>query len=92
MRNSTDFVGFRDMFCTVRQINERATAICHRAGKPTLVHGDVFIGRFFDNDDAFFRMDFRLADLKDDAPFFAQAYADNKVSRARFESVIPEWA
>jgi len=57
------------------QMNERATVICQKAGRPTLVHGDVFIGRFFDNDDAFFRMDFRLADLRDDAPFFAMARA-----------------
>jgi hypothetical protein len=36
------------------------------------VRGDAFLGRIFDNDDAFVRMDFQLAEVASNAPWVKQ--------------------
>ncbi|CAI5733210.1 unnamed protein product [Peronospora destructor] len=53
--------------------NVRASAIVQACGKMLEVKGDAFIGRVFDNDDDFERMDFRLSDVSGDAPWVQTA-------------------
>ncbi|OQR98495.1 hypothetical protein ACHHYP_08618 [Achlya hypogyna] len=48
-------------------INMRASAIAQACGRMLEVRGDAFIGRVFDNDDAFVRMDFKLSEINADA-------------------------
>lgn len=74
----TGFVGVY-MYCddqaTLKHlpINQRATAIAAAAGQALEVSGDVFIGRYFDNEDDFKRMDFTLSDLNSSAPWIQEA-------------------
>ncbi|KAI9905729.1 hypothetical protein PsorP6_013871 [Peronosclerospora sorghi] len=49
--------------------NVRASAIARACGKMVEVKGDAFIGRVYDNDDDFVRMDFRLSEVSGDAPW-----------------------
>jgi hypothetical protein len=61
--------------------NPRATAICQAIGRPTMVRGDAFISRFFDNDDDFRRLDFRRAELADaETEFFKTATVEAQSS------------
>uniref|UniRef100_M4BD24 MYND-type domain-containing protein n=1 Tax=Hyaloperonospora arabidopsidis (strain Emoy2) TaxID=559515 RepID=M4BD24_HYAAE len=53
--------------------NVRASAIAQACGKRLEVKGDAFIGRVFDNDDDFVRMDFRLSEISGDAPWVQTA-------------------
>ncbi|OWY95404.1 hypothetical protein PHMEG_00034597 [Phytophthora megakarya] len=53
--------------------NVRASAIAQACGKMLEVKGDAFIGRVFDNDDDFVRMDFRLTEVSGEAPWVQSA-------------------
>eukprot|EP00937_MAST-01D_sp_MAST-1D-sp2_P001924 g1924.t1 len=53
--------------------NARASQIARACHCPTQVLGDAFIGRFFDNEDDFARRDFRVDELRDDAPWMQEA-------------------
>lgn len=57
--------------------NRRATELCSRIARPTQVRGDVFLSRFFDDEDNFERKDFTLKDLSSDAAWFLQAIEFN---------------
>ncbi|OQS07603.1 hypothetical protein THRCLA_00373 [Thraustotheca clavata] len=65
-------------------INMRASAIAQTCGKMLEVRGDAFIGRVFDNDDAFVRMNFKLSEINGDAEWIkvAQNQSNPKVSTA----------
>ncbi|KAE8896684.1 hypothetical protein PF005_g13615 [Phytophthora fragariae] len=52
--------------------NVRASAIAQACGKMLEVKGDAFIGRVFDNDDDFVRMDFRLSEVSGGAAWVQQ--------------------
>ncbi|KAF6260615.1 hypothetical protein COO60DRAFT_1700224 [Scenedesmus sp. NREL 46B-D3] len=74
----TGFVGVY-MYCddqaSLKQLppNTRATAIAATAGMHIQVNGDVFLGRYMDNEEDFERMDFTSADLSSAAPWVADA-------------------
>ncbi|KAG7393334.1 hypothetical protein PHYPSEUDO_009538 [Phytophthora pseudosyringae] len=53
--------------------NVRASAISQACGRMLEVKGDAFIGRVFDNDDDFVRMDFRLGEVSGEAPWVQTA-------------------
>lgn len=44
--------------------NHRAAGLAAAAGHPCAVHGDAFVGRTIDSDDAFERLDFTLAEVR----------------------------
>jgi len=64
-------------------VNVRASSICQEVGRPTRVLGDAFIGRYFDNENKFQRMDFTLADLNTDAPWWKTAKKANLFAASR---------
>ncbi|WIA13116.1 hypothetical protein OEZ85_006714 [Tetradesmus obliquus] len=74
----TGFVGVY-MYCddqaSIKQLppNPRATAIAQTAGMHIQVNGDVFLGRYMDNEEDFERMDFTTADLSSAAAWVADA-------------------
>ncbi len=45
--------------------NPRAAGLAAAAGHPCAVHGDAFVGRTVDSDDAFQRLDFTLAEARE---------------------------
>lgn len=55
--------------------NPRASQIASCCGHPTDVRGDAFLGRLFDNDDAFVRMDMGLSEVSSSAGWVQQAAA-----------------
>jgi hypothetical protein len=44
--------------------NTRAAGLAAAAGHPCDVHGDAFVGRVVDSDDAFERLDFTLKEAR----------------------------
>ncbi|KAF1772248.1 hypothetical protein GQ600_6375 [Phytophthora cactorum] len=62
--------------------NVRASAIAQACGKMLEVKGDAFIGRVFDNDDDFVRMDFRLSEVSGDAPWVQAAKVQSTAAAA----------
>ena len=66
-------------------VNLRATSICHVAGTDVRIMGDAFLARFFDNDDDFKRLDFKLVDLTENSDFLrtAKRLSDEKAKRAK---------
>ncbi|KAF4039103.1 MYND finger [Phytophthora infestans] len=62
--------------------NVRASAIAQACGKMLEVKGDAFIGRVFDNDDDFVRMDFRLSEVSGDAPWVQTAKVQSAAAAA----------
>jgi hypothetical protein len=62
-------------------VNARASSICAAVGLPQTVHGDCFIGRQFDDNEGFYRLDFGVADLNDDK-WIARAKHSNMTARA----------
>ncbi|GLI64556.1 hypothetical protein VaNZ11_007876 [Volvox africanus] len=63
-----DQAQFKDL-----RANPRATQIADCCGRPVQIRGDAFLGRLFDNDDAFVRMNFRLSEVSSAAPWVAAA-------------------
>lgn len=59
--------------------NVRATAIVQACGQATQVLGDAFIGKQFDDEDAFYRLDFKAVELDASQPWmkFAKAYNES---------------
>ncbi|GLC45807.1 hypothetical protein PLESTB_001153700 [Pleodorina starrii] len=55
--------------------NPRASQIADCCGRPTQIRGDAFLGRMFDNDDAFVRMDLRLSEVSSSAAWVREAAA-----------------
>jgi hypothetical protein len=52
------------------EANTRATGLVHACGYPDqTIRGDAFIGRIFDDEDAWYRCDFTLTDMRSDAPW-----------------------
>lgn len=45
-------------------LNQRASGLAAVVNRPVRVLGDAFIGRYFDDDDAFKRLDFKLSDIE----------------------------
>eukprot|EP00879_Flechtneria_rotunda_P009953 GHRR01010409.1.p1 GENE.GHRR01010409.1~~GHRR01010409.1.p1 ORF type:complete len:241 (+),score=85.96 GHRR01010409.1:581-1303(+) len=76
----TGFIGVY-MYCddraSIKQLpaNQRATSIARAAGMHIQVNGDVFIGRYMDNEEDFARMDFTAVDISSSAPWVAEANA-----------------
>ncbi|KAH7476232.1 hypothetical protein PRIC1_000244 [Phytophthora ramorum] len=62
--------------------NVRASAIAQACGKMLEVKGDAFIGRVFDNDDDFVRMDFRLGEVSGDAQWVQTAKLQSAAAAA----------
>lgn len=62
-------------------VNARASSICAAVGMPQTVHGDCFIGRQFDDNEGFYRLDFGVAELGDDK-WIASAKHLNMTARA----------
>jgi hypothetical protein len=62
-------------------VNARASSICAAVGMPQTVHGDCFIGRQFDDNEGFYRLDFGVAELGDDK-WLARAKHLNMTARA----------
>ncbi len=60
-------------------VNQRATAICLALRKRIEIIGDCFIGRIYDNDDAFERLDFTMKDLDLKAKWAVQACVANEI-------------
>lgn len=63
-------------------LNQRATSICQACGKNVRVLGDVFIGKQFDDNEGFKRLDFTLADLESSAEWMKEATAHNLKERS----------
>ncbi|CAH0518077.1 unnamed protein product [Peronospora belbahrii] len=63
--------------------NVRASAIAQACGKMMEVKGDAFIGRVFDNDDDFVRMDFRLSEVSGSAQWMQVAKLQSNAAVAR---------
>lgn len=64
-------------------VNQRATSICQACGLSTQVLGDAFIGKQFDDDDGFQRIDFASADLSSNNSWMDVAREANlKMSQA----------
>jgi hypothetical protein len=61
-------------------LNQRATQIAQQCHRMVNVMGDAFIGKIFDNEDDFTRMDFSLADLNGDAAWMKMAGMQGKKS------------
>mmetsp|Transcript_4394 Transcript_4394/g.4929 ORF Transcript_4394/g.4929 Transcript_4394/m.4929 type:complete len:296 (+) Transcript_4394:125-1012(+) len=59
-------------------INHRATSIAMACGKQVQIIGDAFIGKQFDNEEDFSRIDFTLKDLDTSLPWFKKAKEMNK--------------
>ena len=73
--------------------NARAAGLAAAAGHPCEVHGDAFVGRTVDSDDAFARLDFTLAEVSSDAAWVGEARARNARRReagARAASLAPQ--
>lgn len=74
----TGFVGVY-MYCddqaTLKHLptNMRATQIAAEAGQALQVSGDVFIGRYFDNEEDFKRLDFTASELSSSAGWIKDA-------------------
>lgn len=55
-------------------LNERLTSLIQYAGyKDQIFHGDAFVARIFDDDDAWHRMDFKMSELNGDATWVKQS-------------------
>uniref|UniRef100_A0A6U3ELU9 CS domain-containing protein n=1 Tax=Lotharella globosa TaxID=91324 RepID=A0A6U3ELU9_9EUKA len=61
--------------------NERASKMALSAGRPTEVRGDAFLGRVFDDQDSWTRVDFTMADCSSDAEWINFARAVNKTGQ-----------
>ncbi|DAZ92901.1 TPA: hypothetical protein N0F65_013063, partial [Lagenidium giganteum] len=66
--------------------NPRASALAQACGKMIEVRGDAFIGRVFDNDDDFERMDFRLSEVNGDAEWVKLAQQQAAASSSKASS------
>eukprot|EP00300_Choanocystis_sp_HF-7_P007660 c1542_g1_i1.p1 GENE.c1542_g1_i1~~c1542_g1_i1.p1 ORF type:complete len:305 (+),score=67.08 c1542_g1_i1:47-916(+) len=58
-------------------INARATELVRACGHNTLVRGDAFVSRYFDNEEDWRRINFDVSDLDSSAGWIAQAKAFN---------------
>ncbi|KDO31454.1 hypothetical protein SPRG_04069 [Saprolegnia parasitica CBS 223.65] len=70
-------------------LNMRASAIAQACGRMLEVRGDAFIGRVFDNDDAFVRMDFKLSEINADAEWIKIAQSQTNPQAAAKAPVAP---
>jgi hypothetical protein len=61
-------------------LNRRATAIAQQCHRMVNVMGDAFIGKIFDNEDDFNRLDFTMNDLSGDAAWMKMASMQAKKS------------
>jgi len=62
--------------------NARAAGLAAAAGHPCEVHGDAFVARVVDSEEAFERLDFTLAEVASDAAWIPAAQARNARRRA----------
>jgi len=58
-------------------VNARASELAACCGKPMQVRGDAFIGRIFDNEDEFRRLDFAISEMSSTAGWVKEAARRN---------------